>query len=129
MFRLRNWETVGKFHLRSQIGPIGLQKSQIDPPPAWGTRCFTEFLSHSLACRLHSSSLDKPLTFQTILNIRGSSVSIVTRLQPGRLGVRFLVGVGIISLLHHVQTGSGAHPTSYPMCTGGYFPRSKALGA
>jgi hypothetical protein len=27
------------------------------------------------------------------------------------------------SLLHVVQTGSGAHPTFYPMGTGGLFPR------
>jgi hypothetical protein len=28
-----------------------------------------------------------------------------------------------------VQTGSGVHPTSYPMGTGGSFPGSKAAGA
>jgi hypothetical protein len=27
------------------------------------------------------------------------------------------------------QTGSGVHPTSYPMGTGGSFPGSKAAGA
>jgi hypothetical protein len=32
-----------------------------------------------------------------------------------RLGQEF-------SLLHVVQTGSGVHPTSYTMGTGGYFP-------
>jgi hypothetical protein len=31
---------------------------------------------------------------------------------------------GILSLLHHVQTGSGAHIASYPMGTG-----SKEVGA
>jgi hypothetical protein len=30
---------------------------------------------------------------------------------------------------HVVQTGSGAHPASYPMGTGSYFPRGKAVGA
>jgi hypothetical protein len=30
------------------------------------------------------------------------------------------------SLLHVVQTGSGAHPVSYPMGPGGYFPGGKA---
>jgi hypothetical protein len=34
-----------------------------------------------------------------------------------------------LSLLHVVQTGSGVHPTSYPMGTGGSFPRGKAAGA
>jgi hypothetical protein len=33
------------------------------------------------------------------------------------------------SLLHSVQTDSGAHPVSYPMGTGGFFPRGKAEGA
>jgi hypothetical protein len=37
---------------------------------------------------------------------------------PGR-GKRF-------SLLHSVQTGSGAHPASYPMGTAGDFPGGKA---
>jgi hypothetical protein len=53
--------------------------------------------------------------------IGDSSVGIVTGygvcmagVWPGR-GKRF-------SLLHSVQTGSGAHPASYPMCTLGSFP-------
>jgi hypothetical protein len=31
--------------------------------------------------------------------------------------------------LPHVQTGSGAHPASYPMGTGGSFGGRKAAGA
>jgi hypothetical protein len=34
-----------------------------------------------------------------------------------------------IILLHVVQTGSGVHPTSYTMGTGGSFPGVKAAGA
>jgi hypothetical protein len=33
------------------------------------------------------------------------------------------------SLLHVVQTGSGDHPASYPMGTGGSFLGAKAAGA
>jgi hypothetical protein len=33
------------------------------------------------------------------------------------------------SLLNSVQTGSGAHPASYPMSTGGCFSGGKAVGA
>jgi hypothetical protein len=33
------------------------------------------------------------------------------------------------SLLHVVQTGSGVHPTHYPMDTGGSFSGGKAAGA
>jgi hypothetical protein len=32
------------------------------------------------------------------------------------------------ALLHVVQTGSGVHPTSYPMGTGDYFSGVKLLG-
>jgi hypothetical protein len=33
------------------------------------------------------------------------------------------------NFLHIVQTGSLAHPASYPMARGGYFPGGKAAGA
>jgi hypothetical protein len=33
-----------------------------------------------------------------------------------------------MSLLHSVQTGYGANPTSCPIGTGGYIPGSKATG-
>jgi hypothetical protein len=36
---------------------------------------------------------------------------------------------GKIFLLHSVQTGSGAHPVSYPMGTGGSFPGGKVTGS
>jgi hypothetical protein len=43
--------------------------------------------------------------------------------------VRIPSGAGNFSLGHRVQTGSGAHPASYPMGTGGSFPGGKAAGA
>jgi hypothetical protein len=45
------------------------------------------------------------------------------------IGVRVPAGTGNFSLHHRVQTGSGAHPSSYAMCTRGSFPGSKAAGA
>jgi hypothetical protein len=45
------------------------------------------------------------------------------------IGVPFPVGAGNFSLNHRVQTGSGAHPTSYPMGTRGSSPGGKAAGA
>jgi hypothetical protein len=39
--------------------------------------------------------------------------------------VRFSAGARDVSLLSSVQTGSGAHPASYPMDTGGSFPGVK----
>jgi hypothetical protein len=40
-------------------------------------------------------------------------------------GVQFPAGVGYISLLHNVQTGSGAHPASYAMGMGSLSPGVK----
>jgi hypothetical protein len=61
---------------------------------------------------------------------RDSSVGIATGygLDDRGVGVRVPVG-SEYSLLHIVQTGSGAHPASYPMGTGGSFPDGKAAGA
>jgi len=39
------------------------------------------------------------------------------------------LGAGNFSLHHRVQTGSGAHPASYPMGIRGSFPGGKAAGA
>jgi hypothetical protein len=44
-------------------------------------------------------------------------------------GVRFPAGAGNFSLFLRVQTGSGAHPASFPMDTGGSFSGGKAAGA
>jgi hypothetical protein len=42
--------------------------------------------------------------------------------------VRVPAGAGNFSLHHRVQTGSGAHPASYPVGTRGFSPGSKAAG-
>jgi hypothetical protein len=44
------------------------------------------------------------------------------------IGLRVPVGAGIFSLHRHIQTGSGAHPASYPVGTRGYFTGDKATG-
>jgi hypothetical protein len=56
---------------------------------------------------------------------RGSVVGIATGygLDDRGVGVRVPVGSRIFS------TGPGAHPTSYPMSTGGSFPGDKAVGS
>jgi hypothetical protein len=57
-------------------------------------------------------------------------VSIATAYRLDERGVRIQVPVGSeFSPLHIVQTGSEAHPASYPMGTGGAFPGGKAAGA
>jgi len=45
------------------------------------------------------------------------------------LGVRIPKGAGNFSLHHRVQTGSGAHPPSYPVGKRNSFPGGKAAGA
>jgi hypothetical protein len=55
---------------------------------------------------------------------------IATGYGPDDRGVEFKSRLGQeFSLLHFVQTGSGVHPTSHPMGTGGSFPGDKAAGA
>jgi len=50
-------------------------------------------------------------------------------LDDRMIGVRFPTGPGNFSLRHHVQTGSGVLPASYPVGTGGSFAGGKAAGA
>jgi hypothetical protein len=61
---------------------------------------------------------------------RDRSVCIATgyELDDQMIGVRFSVKAGNFSLRHCVQTGSGAHPVSYPVSTGGSFPGVKRSG-
>jgi hypothetical protein len=61
---------------------------------------------------------------------RNSSVGIATGygLDDRMIGFQFAAGAGNFSLRRHVQTGSGAHPASYPMSTGDSFPGGKATG-
>jgi hypothetical protein len=59
---------------------------------------------------------------------RVSSGSIVSDygLDDRAIGVRFPVGAKDFSCILCVQTGSGAHPASCPMGTGGPFPGGKS---
>jgi hypothetical protein len=59
---------------------------------------------------------------------RGSSGSIVSdyELDNRAIEVRSPTGAEDFSSSLCVQTGSGAHPASYPIGTGGPFPRGKA---
>jgi hypothetical protein len=61
---------------------------------------------------------------------RDSSVGIVLGYGLDDRGstVQFLVGAGNISLHHHVQNGSRAHPASYLMNSRGSIPGGKAVG-
>jgi hypothetical protein len=62
---------------------------------------------------------------------RNSSVGIGTGygLDARMFGILFPAEAGNFSPRHHIQIGSGAHPTSYPMGTRGSSPGDKAAGA
>jgi hypothetical protein len=64
------------------------------------------------------------MIFLSLSGSRDSAVGIATDygLDDQRVGVRVPVGQEF-SLLHVVQTGSGAHLASYPMGTGELFTR------
>jgi hypothetical protein len=67
-----------------------------------------------LSCKYSCASFIQSLEYE--LDDRGSRV-------------RFPAGAGNFSLHHLVQNGSGAHPASYLMGTGGSLPGGKAAGA
>jgi hypothetical protein len=62
---------------------------------------------------------------------RDSSVGIALGYGLDNRGSRvpFPAGPGNFSLHHRVKNGSGAHPASYSMGTGGSLPGGKAAGA
>jgi hypothetical protein len=62
---------------------------------------------------------------------RDSSLGIATDygLDNRMIGIRIPTRAGNFSLRHRVQTGSEAHPASYPRDTRGSFPEGKAAGA
>jgi hypothetical protein len=61
--------------------------------------------------------------------VNESTSRILHGLKDWGIGIRFPAGARHFSLLHSVQTGSGAHPDSSPMCTGGASPRGKVAVA
>jgi hypothetical protein len=60
------------------------------------------------------------------INSLASSLGIVTRL---RAEFDPQQGQGFFTLRYRVQTGSGVHPVSYPVGSGGLFSGGKAVGA
>jgi hypothetical protein len=56
-------------------------------------------------------------------------VTLSYKLDDGRIRVLFLAGAREYSLLHNVQTASGAYPASYTIGFLSYFLGAKAAGA
>jgi len=90
-----------------------------------------------LICYCHSQVLEVCHNSEKFMNITyvttktcDTSVSMVTGYGLDDQGsrIQFLMRAGNFSLHHHVQNGSGAHPTCYPVDTGGSFPGIKRPG-
>jgi hypothetical protein len=77
----------------------------------------------------HTAHVNKTLAVRIIIIIISVSIGLDYRLDDRDSRVRFPARAGSFSLHHRVQTGSGAHPASYPMGTRGSFPGGKAAGA
>jgi hypothetical protein len=75
-----------------------------------------------------SHPIDINMNNRSTVAEQGSSGSIVSdyRLDDRAIRVRSPAGEKDFSSNLHVQTGSGAHPASCTMGTGGPFPRGKA---
>jgi molybdopterin biosynthesis enzyme len=80
-----------------------------------------------LACFLSPNLILLPITV-IIMGARLRS-QYSDWLQAGRLRGRSSSPSRVKNFLHVAQTRSGAHPTSYPMDTGGSFSGGKAAGA
>jgi hypothetical protein len=91
----------------------------------WRTRNVTEFRLGSLSERDWSG--DSSMNMRTSL-LWGARIAqwFSTGLRAGWSGILVPAGAGNFSLHHRVQTGSGAHPASYPVGTRGSFPRGRA---
>jgi hypothetical protein len=76
--------------------------------------------------RLHNEELRNLCSSSNIIRvILGVNNEVTVSSRYDRvIGVRFPAGAGT-----PIQTGSGAHPASYPMGAGGSFPGVKATGA
>jgi hypothetical protein len=89
---------------------------------------FCHFVIHSVRKLLVTPSYYLPFWEMTVVNGSLDS-SAVQRWDTGwMIGVRDPAGAGNFSFHHRVQTGSGAHPASYPIGTRGSFPGGKAAG-
>jgi hypothetical protein len=85
------------------------------------------FLSHF---RLESyiSRSTRPYLFEYHDTRAGIAQWYSTGLRAGRSGVRVPAGAGNFTLLHRLQTGSGAHTASYSVGTTNSFPGVKRPG-
>jgi hypothetical protein len=85
----------------------------------------TAFTPHMFIQCLKSTP-DTTSLFEAVSRDSSVGIGIGYELENRGTGIRFPAGARDFSVLHSVQTGSGAHPSSYPISTGGPFFRGKA---
>jgi hypothetical protein len=119
---------------------------QIETTKYHKARCIVQFHVHLTNPRVLSSGTYSPELLQHLHHgfksrmrhilyvilplVRSRDSSVVQHWATGSMiGGRFSAGPGKFTLHHRDQTGSGAHPASYPVGTRGSFSGSKAAGA
>jgi hypothetical protein len=96
------------------------------------TTCYNIHYSEILICTWLSFPLDCYNNFRliTVLHGRGARIAqSVYKLASDWMVKVWFPEVGDFSLLYSIHTVSGAHPSSRPMGTEGYFPRSEVTRA
>jgi hypothetical protein len=79
--------------------------------------------------RHHPLSWARWIQFSSLYHIYLVSILMISSLETGWTAkVRFPAGVNDFSILHSIQTVSGAHPSNGYRREGGCFPRVKAAG-
>jgi hypothetical protein len=81
-------------------------------------------------CKLYICKFDFVVTVLSTVSLPYISVCTASGygLKDWMIGFLFPAWAGNFSLHHRVQTGSEAHPASYPMGIGGSFPEGRAAG-
>jgi hypothetical protein len=86
-----------------------------------------DMFTHFYTVKIYYYVLIREFSFALFSNSRSSDSSVVQHhARSWMIGGLSIGRGGNFSLHHHVHTGSGAHPTSYPVGTRGSFPRGKA---
>jgi hypothetical protein len=89
-------------------------------------------LTHKIAIQLHlvseSCTIRSSRSRWPVRKLLDATSYTATGCMGCTIGVRVPLGPRIV-IRNQVQTGSGAHPASYPMDTGSSIPGDKAAGA
>jgi len=89
-------------------------------------KCYIDSVKYGVCFELH---IPYKLFFHYMMPCKSPDSSDSKALVVRGSRVRIPAEAGKFSLHHRIQTGSGAHPASYPMGTTGSFPEGKATAA